>query len=654
MENLFLTYINRFRYEFRNDIMQVISSDFKTGPYSRVCIQAYPGDTFLVAHEGRDQMRGRYTCMQILKRTDSILQMREAELSEKMGRELCHESNLKLDGWIIMDIKSVMNHREDCSLVGGFNMQVYDKGMSKGVCDGYLGETRLESECLPGDGLNFYYRQAKCVPDGLYMYPTQRTYCLANWEEGKFRFLLLKHDKKNYLWVMRYPKVIQTNGKFSAFLMKDLYATTDSVVRSTITNSYLSISMGRQSAKTLDHLCYDDYEICSVLSDPCSYSEDIARTCAKTCGFCTELVPSVCEFNLPINGTWVDANHADKGPTIQINTTSIDIAGQETLYCVDWSGSKKESRATDEEAPAEVIPTGQDKRNEQMLVTVSDNGCRPRFSCGKFTKLPSNVMFMQLTQTRMWPLVDKKEDLYECKKFIYTSDKDVDINPYRTRHETLFISDHINNSVQCDLSDFEHFAVLFKDGVRCSGHLTQSANKDSLHFSFPECPVQRLRHKFTCLEQSRFPPENDMLLVTQSHESPPKVHCWLFPKRPENIFHIIESEQCNAFMKRKIRKGRLRPIATFTRDPKRKVKVVTEESIISEEETNVVKQGTANDTLIVIEKVQTVHKVSRNKHGRGFKSKPTKSSPLDSTQVNEVVLNEVEIDKIKQLTVTIP
>ena len=556
-----------------------------------------------------------------------MLQIKEAELSDRMGRNLCMESNLKLDGWIIMDIKSVMNHREDCSLVGGFNMQVYDKSMSKGVCDGYLGETRLESECLPGDGLNFYYRQAKCVPDGLYMYPTQRTYCLANWEDGRFNFILLKHDRMHYLWVMRYPKVKQSDGKFTAFLMKDLYATADNAVRST--NNYLSISMGRQSAKTLHHLCYDDYEICSVLSDPCSYSEDIARTCAKTCGFCTDLVPSICKFSLPINGTWVDANHADKGPTVQINATSVDIAGQETLHCIDWSGSKRESRATDEEAPAEVIPTGQDNRNEQMLVTVSDNGCRPRFSCGKFTKLPSNAMFMQLTQTRLWPLVKNKEDPYECSKFIYTSNKDVDTNPYRMRHEHLFTSDHISNSVQCDLSNFEHIAVLFKDGVRCSGHLTQSTTKDSVQLSFPECSVQRLRHKFTCLEYSRFPPENDMLLVTQSHESPPKVHCWLFPKRPENIFHIIEPEQCNSLMKRKIRKGRLRPIATFTKDTRKNV--VTIETVAEVDE-NILKNVPPNETVVVANKPEIV--------AINPPTITTKSTPRDVTHKN----NEFDSD----------
>ena len=590
------------RYVFSSEILEVISSSSSIKPYSRICIQSYVDDTFLVAHEEEGQTSGRYTCMKILKRSDTVLQIKEAELSDRMGRDLCSDSNLKLDGWIIMDIKNVMNHREDCSLVGGFNTGVYDMSMNVPVCDGYVGETRLESECLPGNGLNFYYRQAKCVPDGLYMYPAQRTYCLANWEEENFQFSLLKHDRMNYLWIFRYPKDIDGNEKFTANLVKDLYATTG--VITTMTTNFLKITMSRQSAKTLNHLCFDDYEICSVLRNPCGYSEDIARTCAKTCGFCSDLSPSVCQFNLPINGSWVDANHADKTPSVQINTTSIDIAGQETLHCVDWSGSKRASRATDEQPPAIVTSIGQNfRKHEQMLVTVSDNGCRPRFSCGKFMKLPSNVMFMQLTQTRLWPLVQSKEDPYDCSKFIYTSDKDVDVNPYRTRHEHLFILDHISHSVQCDLSSFGSLAVLFKDGVRCSGHLTQSASKDTVQLSFPECSVQRLRHKFTCLEHSKYSAEDDKLLVTKSHESPPKVHCWLFPKRPENTFYIIESEQCNSLMKRKIRKGRLRPIATFTSTARHTVP--TEETIIPAEDEHIVK-GFPSLNPSVVKNPQTV------------------------------------------------
>ena len=623
-----------FRYTFRNDIMEVISADSRIHPYSRVCIQAFPDDKFLVAHEEMGQIRGRYTCMQIKKRSDTVLQILEAELSEKMGRDLCKET-LKLDGWIVLDAKNVLNQREDCSLVGGFNMQVYDKSLNKGVCDGYLGETRLESECQSEDGLNFYYRQAKCVPDGLLMYPSQRTYCLANWVDGNSNFILLKHSRQSYLWVFRYPKELKQGEGFNALLMKDLFATNNTIQA---TSNYLSLSMSRQTPKTLDSLCYDDYEICSVLRDPCSYSDDIARTCAKTCGFCTEKSPSLCQFGLPLNGMWNDTNQMSGGPNVIMNSTSVEIVGQEVLHCIEWSAERPDKRS---KGPTATV--------EQMLVTVSENGCRPRYSCGKFTKFPFNVMFMQLSQTRLWPLVETKEDLYNCNKFSYTNGKDMEANPFRTRHENLLLSDHISGT-ECDLREYEHFAVLFKDGVRCSGELVQNTNRTSIELNFPECSVQRLRDTFVCLEFALLPPENDRILVTRSVDK--TLHCWLFPTKPENIFHLIESDLCNLSMKRRIRKGRLRPIATFSIDPRRKVKVVTESSFTSEEETNIVQHGPVNDTLIVLETVQKVPKLRNKNLHRNRKTKSKKIPPVEPNQVVENMAASQEENSTLNYTVT--
>ena len=71
---------------------------------------------------------------------------------------------------------------------------------------------------------------------------------------------------------------------------------------------------------------------------------------------------------------------------------------------------------------------------------------------------------------------------------------------------------------------------------------------------------------FTCVEYANLPLQSDFLLVTRTNGTTPKTHCWLFPEKPNNVFHMVASEDCNGAMKRKIRKGRLHPIATFTRN----------------------------------------------------------------------------------------
>ena len=168
--------------------------------YTLACLRYIGGSKFLVALERNGQTNGKYTCIEFLLRDTAILQIKEAEPSDNLDTNLCDDSNLKLNGWIIIDYNALKSRKEVCSLTGGFNMQVYDKSSNTGICDGYLGETRLESECLPGEGLHFYFRQASCVPDGLLMYPTQRTQCLISWTVGKFNFVLISEESLKYLW----------------------------------------------------------------------------------------------------------------------------------------------------------------------------------------------------------------------------------------------------------------------------------------------------------------------------------------------------------------------------------------------------------------------------------------------------------------------
>ena len=561
------------RYLFQQDLLEVISSDSNIKPYSIICIQSYGNDKFLVAYETKGQTSGLYTCMQILRRSSSILQIKQAKVSPDLKGALCSDNNLHLDGWLIIDTNSVMNQREDCSLNGGFDMQVYDKSNFTGVCDRYIGETRLESECIIGEGLNFYFRQAACVPDGLHMYPMQRTYCLANWDDDMFNFILLKHDRMDHLWVLRYPKGISNGNIFKALLMKDLYSSTETSIPET--NNYLILSMGNQIPKSLKSLCYDDYEICSALSNPCFHSEDVSRLCARTCGYCNDRKPAVCHFNISINGSWVDANYPEDIPHVWIDGTSVNITDTETLHCIDWTHGERKLTSVDHHLTQ--IDSGQ--ISEMMLVSVSDNGCRPRFTCAKFTKLP-NVFFMQLSQTRLWPLVLHSEDHYNCSDFKYTTNDDMDRNPYRKRQSTLFVPTKLT-SVSCDLGRFSRFDVQFKGGTYCSGNIVQNPSKTMVQFHLSNCPTSVLTQTtFTCIEYANFSPQSDTLLVTRTNGTTPNIHCWLFLEKPSNAFYMVASEDCNGAMKRKIRKNRLRPIATFTKNES----IIVTEGTTSQEE----------------------------------------------------------------------
>ena len=132
-----------------------------------------------------------------------------------------------------------------------------------------------------------------------------------------------------------------------------------------------------------------------------------------------------------------------------------------TLHCIDWTN------ATAGSYESNFSEMQNDHSEQQMMVTVSENGCRPRFSCVKFTKM-TNTLFMQLSQTRLWPLVENRDDPYNCSNFLYTSNKDIDRNQYRVRFPTLLLPDEQKKDVSFDLHEFTNFNVCFHGGVQCT------------------------------------------------------------------------------------------------------------------------------------------------------------------------------------------
>ena len=595
-------------YRFGSDLMQVESLRANVPSYSQACLRYLGGSKFLVAHEQDGQTNGKYTCIEFLLRDTAILQIRQAELSENLDSNLCDDSNLKLNGWLIIDYNAIKNRKEACSLTGGFNMQVYDKISNTAVCDGYVGETRMESECLPEEGMYFYFRQAGCVPDGLLMYPSQRTNCIINWTVGKFKFILLSDNNLKYLWVLRYPKIVAYGVTLRALLMKDIYATKESSIR--VTHNYLSLTMSSQIPKTLDSLCYDDYEICSVLSDPCSYSEDIARTCAKTCGFCTESNPRICQFELPVSGIWIDANQLDKRPDVNVTSSTIEIPSVETLHCIEWSNGPMNSR---KKAKGLIRSHDGSEFREQMLVSVRDNGCRPRFSCAKFTKM-YQVFFMHLSQTRLWPLVQEKHDTYDCSDFNYNSGIVLNDNPYRS-NTTNLLTEETTNAIQCDLSEFEYISARFQNGKKCVGRISQNNAKTSIYPTFGLCPTYTISNEYTCIEYSTFVPTNDRILVTKTKYFPYSKNCWLFPADKKDTIFVVEPQYCNYVTIENIKDGNLIPIANLTKG--------------HGEITTTATTPKMNDSSIIIDALTTV--TTRDVQTTDYKSTPaiTNNSSTD-------------------------
>ena len=385
------------------------------------------------------------------------------------------------------------------------------------------------------------------------MYSTQNTYCLATWRTGAYQFVLLRHDLQPYMWVFRYVHGEENN--FIAYLFTDIVADSDNAIP--VTSNYLMLTMSRVPSQNLENLCIDDFNICSDHNDPCNYGDKVAMklTCAATCGTCTARRPNRC-FRRHMRGEWLDPDSPSRTGLV-INETSLVIDDMPALHCVEWEGSQ----VSDAEGYTEI-----------MLVSVYDNGCRAKYTCAQYTYPSSSVLFIKLSSPRMWPLIESPTEAVTCHHFTYIPDSSR--NPsYRTklrsRNFRPLLSDTRPVPVECDLSRFAESEVTLADGRQCSVAIDQPVSQDSITLDLSDCGRVNMPQRHMCLEYLQLAPSTDEILVTRSDLSQGQVLCWIFPRgrnnRQQNNFYIVEANHCNEVAVKRIRKGRLEPMASFTR-----------------------------------------------------------------------------------------
>lgn len=184
--------------------------------------------------------------------------------------------------WLLIDRSRFFTAYEPCPLVGGFNIGMVDGLRRVGICDSYVGETRLEGECTAGDGLIFRFRRRSCVPPELDAAVTQRINCVAKWSspDDGHTYAVLRHDSLERAWCLRYPTLHSVDKGFLAYLFLDLRCDSGTSIPPA-TNRYLQLVTRRDSRHDGLELCVDDYEACSFWASPCL--KTVRRNCKQLC-----------------------------------------------------------------------------------------------------------------------------------------------------------------------------------------------------------------------------------------------------------------------------------------------------------------------------------------------------------------------------------
>ncbi len=517
----------------------------KPSPYTRECLQQVEPGRYLVAHRESGFSRERYTCVQFLLRSLNVLQVKEAPLDEWPNTKLCEDDVMHVDPWPYVTNAALFENYVECPLSGGYNMKIYDKAKKIGVCDAFHGETRLESECMEGEGMHFRFRHSNCVPDGLRMHKDQRVYCIAKWSEGDNTFAILQHDKADHRWCFRY----RTNpGKaFIAYLFQDVNCNMEPFPKST--SDYLQLELTRDEVRPLSKLCVDDYEACDMWSNPCRHAGSLpALSCPRTCGLCGDSRPATCTLPGKIHGKWVETSDSGKD-IVSISDMFVSVGDLAEMQCVKWNEFSNDDPDF----------------SEHMLVTTFEDGCRPRYQCAQFEKRTPSILRFKLSQSQIWPFEDTIGSWIDCSSFRFRDDDKPFKDKYRSKHFKTLISMTDRIYVNCKLLKSRDFVVSFDNGEKCNGTLTQDelSSKNKMKMHLERCLGQASEQEFACLDTATHGYYGDQMIVTESLDLSSKLRCWLFPASPGDTFYLLPASQCNEGSLTKISAGQLRPLGTF-------------------------------------------------------------------------------------------
>ena len=547
--------------------ISVESTDDQTSSYVLHCVEVLPASDkddvkFLVRRLDNVASLPYYTCVQFVRRSAEIVQLRTTPLSDHQpDAAICHAAvdAWQLDPWILIDRAAVLSGGSrrgvPCALRGGFGVRMYDRTGHQGACDSRRGETRMEADCEHlAEGTRFYFRHKTCIPVGLYMYATQRTLCVANWAAGAYTFTLLQHDRLSYAWLLRFPT--KPEDSFTAYLLSDLVADlTDYIAETT---NYIRLDTVRDVPRPATSLCLDEHDdACAAWRRPCTSGPRAALACARTCGLCNATRPVVCRFPPELIGCWDGSGGGDKdGLTVEFQQTSLAMkptsgSRLSTLRCVRWQSPPVTSSTADR---FRYI-------TNQMLVAEYTDGCRPRYVCARILRKSTSVVYFRLSAARVWPLTSSPTDPIDCHAFSFDHpyDSPIDdeaVRALQTNHfRLLFSQSSRNDATPCRLPShaFNNYSVAFRDGGECLGSLSEAdLEATALTLSLTACstPVNRTRYLFDCRESSRLPPSNDLVVIVSSTPTSNRTvyHCWLFPAAV-GVFYLFEAGQCEAVMR---------------------------------------------------------------------------------------------------------
>ena len=523
---------------------EIIKSNYVLDVMEQRCVTMIDLGKFIVKIVG-ESGADVYKCIKIISRSKSVLQLQSSREFNEVDPNICVESNLVLDPWLLISYSVLEKEFTTCPFSGGYNMKIKDSHGFDHGCNFMDLPMRFESECHNGDGITFDFREANCI-GSMPMKQLQNAICVTHWRSDGNVFSLLRKDGEKTLWCLRIPARSTYSGTTLMYLYTDLVCPESDSFMQTEEIEYfiLELQMIPQHS-----LCVDEHDNCHRL--PCNSFFD--TQCMKTCSKCDpNIYPTACDFPRRYRGDWFIS---DKFGVSHINISDsrfhMDKIGD--FDCVTFPGS----------------PT----RKSKLFTTVSifNNGCRPRFTCIGLDKLNHNVLGYTISSTIVWPLENINGNIGStiCATNLFNADapprRDA-FRPYSGVHKPFISSTEPMIAKPCTLISSYIFnaSLNFVGGKLCHGVLYQDCSNDTrMRIEYSGCWYEPDFQDFRCLGslEGRY---WERMIVVQNMKDMYDTRCLIFSDlKPDRVI-MLKSGDCDKYSWMYCDAGIRRPIIDFS------------------------------------------------------------------------------------------
>ncbi|KAL3857701.1 hypothetical protein ACJMK2_012343 [Sinanodonta woodiana] len=528
-----------FKAYFRSDVIS--ASKCRTGQsqcqeYERRCIQKEANDTYEVEHiDKRTKEPAKFLCMQFIRRSDNIIQIRESQALSYHSPKSCDDNSLILDNWPIASTENFHKPSIPCPFVGGYNMRlITSQGQSK--CPEQYAPPRIESECESGDGIHINFRSSACMDSALEMKVYQSLHCVATWVHGNYTFVILRpQDGDFHVWCLRLKGRSPLNKIEEGHIFIDFVCDPgDGHGQIRDTSNYLTLEFEQH---IVNSICADELSYCS---EKRFCETAVRRHCPKACRQCSgELNP--CTFPEYLRGIWYE-DYGENKNTVRINFYGLEIGDAAKFQCYETDGH--------------------DFQNRTMLLQTFDNGCFPRYACLDIQKVANSAVEYRLGQRVSWPVQEwgnLKSVICNNSKFQPSSDEKARFGKTLSEKPMKFLIDsRYHFSVNCTLTEWMGFrgeTLYTREDNQCDTCFIYCANNRHFYDRIVKVAlnctskIDSQRQDYKCIASMKFDGIT-RAIITRSLHKHEEFMCWIF--RAEGVtqgeagrIYVLNAADCN-------------------------------------------------------------------------------------------------------------